>query len=257
MEVATDTAVETAPETVSEVAATDAAVESSDTTDSQDEASFYYDADTPAIGDVPDWFKSSKYKTISDQAAAYVGLESKLGGFIGAPESGEYEITPIEGVDQAAIEALVASDVFNDLQELGIKNGMSNEFMNEFTNTFAMSQQKEQQAFIDAELTALGDNAKARIDNVNNKLGVILEGDLLEAVQSSLSTAKAIEGIEAILDRNTNTVAPADVVAPSADQEAELNNLWVATDDRGRRKMEYDAPYRDMVNKKFKEFYGD
>ena len=256
MEATTDTAVETAPESVEEVVA-DATVETSDTTDSQEEASFYYDADTPATGEVPEWFKTSKYKTIADQAKAYIGLESKLGGFIGAPESGEYEITPAEGVAPEVVEGMLSSEVFGKLQELGAKNGMSNDFMNEFVNTYLSSKQQETEAQLAAEVASLGKDADRRIAAINDKLSTVLEGELLTAVQNSMTTAKAVEGIEAILNKNVNTVAPSDETATNPDIESELDNLWTAVDDRGRRKMEYDAAYRNMVNKKFRDYYGD
>ena len=59
-------------------------------------------------GDAPEWFKADKYKTVSDQAKAYVELESKFGGFKGAPKEGKYEVEGFNFDDNPLISAVLS-----------------------------------------------------------------------------------------------------------------------------------------------------
>ena len=64
-------------------ATTEATTETTESTESVSEG-WMMSEDVKGEGDAPEWFKSSKYKTVADQAKAYAGLESKLGAFTGA-----------------------------------------------------------------------------------------------------------------------------------------------------------------------------
>ena len=45
----------------------------------------YYLADgVKGTGDIPEWYKADKYKSVAEQAKAYPELLSKFGGFTGA-----------------------------------------------------------------------------------------------------------------------------------------------------------------------------
>ena len=76
-------------------------------------------------GDRPEWYLSEKYKSVSDQAAAYNELSKKFGAFKGAPKDG-YSMP--EGIDQEdelmqelvgfANESNMSQDYFNKAWEL-------------------------------------------------------------------------------------------------------------------------------------------
>ena len=204
---------------------------------------------------------AGKYKSPEDLEKGYTEMQSlynsRYKGFTGAPESGEYEAVPVEGVEQAEVDALSDSPVFQKFKERGLERGMSNEMFNDVINDYITTQREETQATVSAEMQKLGDNAKVRIENVVSKLGTILEGDQLEGLKLTLSTASSIEALETLLDRDVNTVAPAETAVDTTDKESELQELWTAVDDKGRRKMEYDGDYRKMVNKKWNEFYNE
>ena len=55
---------------------------------SETEATFLFADGVVGEGETPDWFKSSKYKTVSAQAEAFSELDGKFGSFTGAPKDG-------------------------------------------------------------------------------------------------------------------------------------------------------------------------
>ena len=71
--------------------------EATETTETPTEG-WFLNEEVKGEGDVPEWFKADKYKSVAEQAKAYAGLESKLGAFTGAPKDG-YEVELPEGVD--------------------------------------------------------------------------------------------------------------------------------------------------------------
>lgn len=204
---------------------------------------------------------AGKYKTPEDLEKGYNELygtyTSRLKGFTGAPESGEYEVKAAEGIEQADLDFIMETPMFTRLKERGLEQGMNNDMFNGIINDYVTIQREENQAFIQAEKQKLGDDADKRITNLIDRLGTKFEGERLEAVKNSLITAEVIEAWEQAFDEHTNTVAPADTDVTSADTEQELQDLWNAKDESGRRKMEYDRDYRDMVQKKWKAYYGD
>ena len=52
------------------------------------EGEFFLSEGIKGVGDLPEWYKADKYKSIAEQAKAYTELEKKFGGFTGAPKDG-------------------------------------------------------------------------------------------------------------------------------------------------------------------------
>ena len=75
------------------------ATEPGDPPDNSTDPKWYLTDNVPGDGEVPEWFKADKYKTLTDQAKAYTDLEKRFGAFVGAPEDGVYKINPPEGVE--------------------------------------------------------------------------------------------------------------------------------------------------------------
>ena len=67
------------------------AVESNDTLQSLVDAAeptlgegeFFLSEGIKGVGDLPEWYKADKYKSVAEQAKAYTELEKKFGGFTG------------------------------------------------------------------------------------------------------------------------------------------------------------------------------
>jgi len=84
-----------------------------------------YAENVPGIGDAPEWFKADKYKTVQAQAEAYIGLESKLGSFTGAPE--EYALNISQELTDAGIEFDSEDVMVSQFKELATKMGINQE----------------------------------------------------------------------------------------------------------------------------------
>lgn len=54
----------------------------------QVEPTWKYAENIPGIGEKPEWFLQDKYSNVSQQAAAYLDLQKKLGEFAGTPKDG-------------------------------------------------------------------------------------------------------------------------------------------------------------------------
>ena len=62
-----------------------------------DAAKWYLAEGVAGNGEPPEWFRADKYKTLDEQAKAYVELEKRFGAFTGAPKDGVYKINMPEG----------------------------------------------------------------------------------------------------------------------------------------------------------------
>lgn len=244
-EAVADTVVEesAAPETVEEVEAVETATE--EQSEAQEAEEVLY---------------AGKYKSAEELEKGYKEMQSlynsRYKGFTGAPEDGEYTLQAAEGVDPEQLELAEDSPLVNKLRERGLEQGMSNDMFNGLVNDYIITQQEQMSEQIATEKANLGKDADVRIQNIIDRLNKDYP-DNAERLQSAMINSDIVVFMEEMLNRDANSVAPADTEVQSADKESELNELWVAVDDRGRRKMEYDASYRNMVNKKFKEYYGD
>lgn len=204
---------------------------------------------------------ANKYKTIEDLEKGYGEMQSlynsRYKGFTGAPDNGEYKLTPSEGVDESALDYIKETPLFNKLKERALESGMNNDMFNGIINDYIVAQAEQVSIDIEAEKAKLGKDADARIKNLIDRLGTKFEGSVLDSIKGSLTSAEIFQAWETVLNENKNTVAPPETEVTSIDKEVELQELWAAVDSRGRRKMEYDADYRAMVNKKWKEYYGE
>ena len=85
------------------------------------EGEYFLSEGIKVVGDLPEWYKADKYKSIAEQAKAYTELEKKIGGFTGAPKEG-YSIA--EGVE--AEDAL-----WQELVQFGERTNMSQAALND------------------------------------------------------------------------------------------------------------------------------
>ena len=207
--------------------------------------------DTPAFlfaegisgeGDAPEWFKSDKYKTVSDQAKGYGELESKFGSFTGSPKDGNYEI---EGVDFAE------NPLMSIVAEWGAVNQLSNDGLAglvEKVNELAMSQ-VEQDATAAKE--ALGDRADERLGNISQWAKNNLAPEEFEQFKGLAQTAGQVEVIEKLIGmtKNSKLVKADTTKAVTETAEEELAKMQLATDKDGKRMMD-DPDYRKKYNAK-------
>lgn len=201
----------------------------------------------PGEGEVPEWFKSDKYKTVSAQAEAYNELEGKFGSFTGAPEEG-YKI---EGMD------LENSPLLKLTAEWGLEHQLSNDGLStliEKVNTLA-AEQIEQDTVNAKE--ALGDNADKRLGDIAQWGKNNLNDDEYAQFQGLAQNAGQVEVIEKLIGmtKNSKLVTTPAHAPNAADAEDKLQDMQLAKNDKGQRLMDIDPAYRAKVNAKMKEFY--
>ena len=207
---------------------------------------WYYSAPTDdsegvaGKGDVPDYFKVDKYKSLEDQAKAYGELEKRFGGFTGSPET--YELP--EGFDIPADDPLFAS-----VAEIGKEANMSNEtftkLVEAYTNVMA---QGEEQAKAQA-MEALGKDADQRILNVQSWLNSNADKEMIEKIAPLATSAESIEALEWFIGKTKNSnVASNDVATPAPMTEAEYAQMLMAKDDNGNLKIATDKEYKKKMD---------
>ena len=168
-------------------------------------------------GDRPEWFKD-KYKSVADQAQAYSELEKKFGGFTGAPEE-DYELTVPEGIEgefdmedprigwftQVAKEANMSQDTFSNLLHGWVQHEVDG-----------------MQGSREAEISALGSNAQARLKDLGDWGAANLSPDEFEGFKMLASSAAGVQTLEALIGKTRqNGVANTTAVAtPGVTKEA-------------------------------------
>ena len=196
-----------------------------------------------SVVETPTSISSRRYKSVSDLENGYKELQSsyskKLGGFDGAPEA--YEMN----------EGLEASD---SLQAYARDNQFSNEALNGLVEYYNGDIATRNEAFVNEQREALGSDADARLNNVQDWAKANLGADAMDAFKGMITSAKSVEMFETIMKMNNGT-APAQVSQPKTMVDKDtIHNMRYAKDEHGRRKMSSDPAYRSKVENMEKEF---
>ncbi len=173
----------------------DTSTPSTESTETTTEAPtpWYVSEGVEGAGDKPE-FLQDKYKSLSDQAAAYPELASKFGGFTGAPE--DYELSFPDGVEGEWVDDDPMMANFkgwakeNNLNQEGFTNLLHMYVQNEFDN------QGQDRA---SELAAIGDNAQSRLQNINDFAKANLSEEDYRGVLAATTTAQGVKAIEALI----------------------------------------------------------
>ena len=198
-------------------------------------------------GDAPEWFKADKYKTVSDQAKAYVELESKFGGFKGAPKEGKYEVEGFNFDDNPLIGAVA---------EWGIENQLSNEGMKSLAvkvHELALKQQEEDRQ---NAMVQLGDDAPKRINNLAQWGKNNLSPEEFTSFQGLAQTAGHVEVLEKLIGmtKNSKLAATKQISTPTpAYTKADVDKMYTATNEKGERLVEIDREYYKKVQQMYAE----
>jgi hypothetical protein len=203
--------------------------------------------DVKGEGEAPEWFKSSKYKTVADQAKAYAGLESKLGAFTGAPEDG-YTVELPEG-----IEGEIANDdpmlvSFNEwAAEAGLSQEKHTELMALYVNGLM-----ETQPDIQDEIKRMGKDAPQRINDFTSWAKANFDESEFITLQGLATTAEGFSILEKMrgLSRETDVAAPSTAKAIDSTTKEALYEL--VADPRYAES----PSFRKEVDQKFADYFG-
>jgi len=198
-------------------------------------------------GEAPEWFKSSKYKSVADQAKAYAGLESKLGAFTGAPSDG-YKVEMPEGID-----AEIATDdpMLVNFNEWAAEAGLSQEKHTELMGIY-MNGMLEAQPALDDEIKRIGKDAPQRINDFTAWARANFDEGEFEVMQGLATTADGF----GILEKMRGMLRETDVAAPSSANSVD-NTTKEALDEMVKDPRYVESPaFRNEVTKKFEDYYG-
>lgn len=202
--------------------------------ESEQEPSWFIDDNTPGSGDRPDWLPS-KFDKVSDMASSYANLEKKLGD---APES--YDFSKAQEWLDPEFEGL------QELAELAKSKRVPQEVMDKTLETIGswFDQFKVDRG---AEKEKLGENAQERLQVLNNWAKSNLSKEAYDALKGSMVTAESIKALEEVrgLMLNSEDTVPNGNDSESANQESvqsienEMKSNW--------DKYKTDANYRAEI----------
>jgi len=208
----------------------------------------------PGEGDQPEWFKGDKYKSVSDQAKAYVDLEKQLGTFTGAPE--EYELK----LNDTALDAshLAADPMLGWFKETAKELNMSQDSFDKILNGFVnqeLSAFKEERT---NELESLGKDAGTRLQSLSDWGKANLTASEWQIYQGVANTADGVRLLESLVGKSREaplaqgTVQPQDSHTPE-----ELRKMRAEKNENGQLLMSIDAEHRRKVQQAYRDYYGD
>jgi hypothetical protein len=227
--------------TQAESAGGETTTESTTSGGTSSESTWSYAEGVAGTGEKPEYFKSDKYKTLADQAKAYIDAESRLGGFTGAPSDG-YKLN--EG-----IEADANNPLFKGLTEIGAKYNMNNDMYNDIISMYNKQTANDAAAYREAQLKELGDDGQTRIKNINDWVNANVPADFKENFLNWSQSAKDIQALETLIGmtKGQKVGDPSVSKQTAAFTEEGLKELQFAKNERGQRLMSVDPAHAKKV----------
>ena len=209
-------------------------------------------------GKMPEWYKADKYKTVADQAEAYVHLEKRLGAFVGAPKEGKYETPPMpEGVEG---EFLTDHPLFDTFSKWAAENQFSQKAYNEAMGMLALYEASQAPDF-EAAKKEIGTDADKRITDVSLWAKANLGPEEFAAFRSAMgdrNAATVFKAVEAVVAKTRQPALPKPGEIPGdapVSPLAEIDAMQAKRGPDGKRLYEVDAKYRADVERRRVEYF--
>ena len=134
------------------------------------------------------------------------------------------------------------------------------EGFNQMLNMYASLQQAELKAVDEMrgeQMKALGDQAGTRITGINDYIAKNFDGEIVQAIQSMVTTADSVKAIEALIQSNRNApVAPTDAPAAPATTRSDVEAMQFELDKFGNRRINTDPSFRAEYERLKNATYG-
>lgn len=255
-----DTGAVAAPDTTDQDAVAAAAnnVEVKNDSPAAADLGWMFSAGVKGEGDAPDWFKSDKYKTVSDQAEAYKELEGKFGSFTGAPD--EFSVSISDELAEKGVEFDAEDPLMQAAIKFATERNMNQEGFDEMINLYAMSQLASNDAIEQIktdEIKSLGDNAQNRLANISKWGNANLSEDQMKGLQEMATSSESVKTIEKLISlTRAAPIAPeAANIAPSV-SESEVKAMQFEKDEHGNRRIHTDKEFAADFRKKSEQLWG-
>jgi hypothetical protein len=189
-------------------------------------------------GEAPEWYKSDRYKSVSDQAAAYTELEKKFGAFKGAPKDG-YSMP--EGIEKE-------DELMQELMGFATETNMSQDYFNKAWDLLAAQSGAAEEVSAEAEIAKLGDNATDRIKTVEQFMKNNLDADVYEQVRYAVNSADSIMLVEALIKSTAPQKLPIDGhVVPGGVTWEDIKKEMFRKDDNGNFLRSIDSNHEKKI----------
>jgi len=209
------------------------------------------------------WFKKDKYKTVEDQAKAYVELEKKLGEkneLMGAPEDGAYNLTMPEGLAEAG-EVAADDPMLKSFIATAKELNLSQKAFDTILHSYIKSEYESIGTSREDEIKMLGDNADRRLDALAKWGEANLDTDTYQEFRMVASTAAGVRVLEATRaagrEHALNSVNESQQPSGSGMTAEKLKEMQSKKDEHGNRLMSVDPAYKKKVDQAYRDFYGD
>ncbi len=203
-------------------------------------------------GDRPEWF-SDKYDSVAAQAKGYNELESRLGGFTGAPE--EYVLSAPEemGTRPDGSPWLNKDDPsVQFITEIGKAHNMNQEMFEALTHGWLKHTTEAMQQSHKAEMEALGPQGPEIINSLTQWGKTHLPEDAQDVFRSMATTADQVKVLEMILGKTKNAA-----MVDSTKVQSNTGLTREKLDEMVADKRYRESPaFRKEVDAKFQQLYG-
>jgi len=188
------------------------------------------------------WDSEAASVNVENMAKSYNELNSKFGGFTGAPKDG-YQVP--EGFE-------ADDDLFKTYSEYANGINMSQAAFAQGWDLVSTQAGVSAEVSVENELAKLGDNPQARIDKVDNYLRSNLSADKYIEMAEVAKTAEGIKLVEALIPAQAQPKLSGDIPNESGLTLADVNEMANKKDENGNYMRSVDPSY----NKKVMEAYA-
>lgn len=196
----------------------------------------------PGNGEVPNWFRVDKYKSVDEQAKAYGELESRFGAFTGAPKE---DYTLPKGINEDSVDA----GMIDIVKGLGKEYNMSQAMFNDLVSKVNEYQSGQMEANREQAMQALGENAQERIQKVNDWLNVNAPKEIVEMVVPMATSAEAIQALEFFINKSKGSkVADSNAQPATKMTQSEYAEMLMVKDKFGNLKISTDMDYKKKMD---------
>jgi hypothetical protein len=212
------------------------------------EGEYFLSDNVKGVGEMPEWYKADKYKSVAEQAKAYTELEKKFGGFTGAPKDGYALYDGVESDDA----------LWGELVEFGNSTNMSQSALNQAWELLTAQEQAIEEVSVETEMAKLGDNAVERIKVVEQYMKNNLDSNTYEELRYAVNSAESVQLIEALIKSTAPAKLPIDgYVEPGGLEWADIEAEMFRKDENGNLLRSVDMNHERKIQRMMKEFGGD
>jgi len=229
------------------------------------ESTWKWNDELPGAGDAPDWLKADKYESVAKQAQAYGELEKKFGSFTGAPD--EYAVpAPETFTDLDLPEGLELSldekdPLLQAFMPIAKDMGINQDGFNKLVGLYIQQQAQDYVAGFttaDQQKEMLGEHADRRLASIASWGRGNLDDEMFGKLQESLTSAAAVEAVEAIIakSRNAPLPNPGDLTPAPAFSKEDYEREFAKKDENGKWLYETDPAHRAKVRRMGEQVFG-